>query len=143
MNPLVAAFGAARANWPDGIDALALLAFTGMALGLPVLGYCAMAVDVRRYLRSLTKTLTVIAAAYRPGRPFWSRLDRPPCLESLELDASCTAEQVLAAYRQRVKRLHPDHGGDLQQFLRLQKHFEQAMYLARSRKSNGSAPAVK
>jgi hypothetical protein len=39
---------------------------------------------------------------------------------------------VLAAYRTRVKDLHPDRGGDLKQFLQLQKHFEQAMHLARS-----------
>jgi hypothetical protein len=28
--------------------------------------------------------------------------------------------------------MHPDKGGSLQKFLQLQKHFEQAMYLARS-----------
>jgi len=52
-------------------------------------------------------------------------------LEALELRLPCTEEQVLAAYRRRVKALHPDRGGDLQQFLRLQKHFEQALHLAR------------
>jgi curved DNA-binding protein CbpA len=44
----------------------------------------------------------------------------------------CTEEQVLAAYRRKVKEMHPDKGGSLQKFLQLQRHFEQAMYLARS-----------
>jgi curved DNA-binding protein CbpA len=39
----------------------------------------------------------------------------------------CTADDVLAAYRRKVKSLHPDRGGDRREFLRLQTHFEQAM----------------
>ena len=67
--------------------------------------------------------------------------DRPPCLQALELDLPCTEEQVLAAYRRRVKELHPDRGGDLQQFLRLQKHFEQAHAPgAQSRQSGQDRP---
>ena len=120
-------------GWPDGVDASALMAFAAVAFGLPLFGYWFMALDIRAYLRSLRRALVVVARAVTPGTPYWAvRGDRPPCLVALELALPCTEEQVLGAYRQRVKALHPDRGGDLQQFLRLQKHFEQAMHLAGS-----------
>lgn len=142
MHPCLAAIEPARSAWPDGVDALALLAFSGIAIGLPTLGYCAMAVDIRRYLRSLRKTLVVITRGIYPGQPYWAQLDRPPCLDALDLTMPCTEEQVLAAYRVRVKKLHPDRGGDLQMFLRLQKHFEQAMYLARGQRPKARTPSA-
>jgi hypothetical protein len=119
-------------SWPDGIDAAALLFYAVIAFGLPLVGYGIMALDIRRYLRSLRRALMVIAGVASPTTPSWAQQDDPPCLQALDLMAPCTEEEVLAAYRLRVKALHPDRGGDLQQFLRLQKHFEQAMYLAKS-----------
>jgi hypothetical protein len=130
---LLAASTAIRAgSWPDAVDAGALALFVAAAIGLPGLGYAFMVVDFRRYLRSLRRALVVVAAAAtRRGTPYWATRDRPPCLEALDLALPCTEEQVMTAYRRRVKELHPDHGGDLQQFLRLQKHFEQALHLVR------------
>jgi hypothetical protein len=122
-----------HARWPDSVDLLALAVYLGVAFGLPAAGYCLMALDVRRYLRSLRRALAVVARAATPSTPSWARHDQPPCLLALELRLPCTEDQVLAAYRRRVKDLHPDRGGDLQQFLRLQNHFEQAMHLARQR----------
>jgi hypothetical protein len=119
-------------TWPDAIDHGAIGLFLLVAFGLPALGYVFLALDIRRYLRSLRRALVVVAQAATRQTPYWASRDRPPCLVSLELTLPCTEEQVLAAYRRRVKELHPDHGGELQQFLRLQKHFEQAMHLARS-----------
>ncbi|RIK86226.1 MAG: hypothetical protein DCC67_03030 [Planctomycetota bacterium] len=139
---LSAAMADQRGTWPDGVDAVALLAFAAIAFGLPLLGYCAMAVDIRAYWRSLSRALVAASHAIMPGSPSWARRDRPPCLDAFGLTLPCTEEQVLAAYRQRVKELHPDRGGDLRQFLRLQKHFEQATYLARSRRPK-SPVAVK
>lgn len=118
-------------SWPDGIDATVLLVYVLVALGLPLLGHWLLVLDYRRYLRSLRRALAVVTHAISPGTPYWARQDRPPCLQALDLAMPCTEAEVLAAYRRRVKTLHPDRGGDLQQFLRLQKHFEQAMYLAR------------
>ena len=118
-------------EWPDSIDGMALVLFAGFAFGLPLAGYWLMALDFRRYLRSLRRALVVVARAASPSTPYWARRDEPPCLAALELRLPCTEEQVLAAYRKRVKDLHPDRGGDLHQFLRLQSHFEQAMHLAR------------
>ena len=92
-----------------------------------------MALDIRRYLRSLRRALVIVASAVRRP-PNWSLSDSPPCLQTLGLKLPCTEEEVLAAYRQRVKEMHPDRGGDMRQFLRLQQHFEQAMHLARAGK---------
>jgi hypothetical protein len=121
-------------SWPDVVDLAAIAGFVLLALGLPALGYLFMALDIRRYLRSLRRALVVVATftTWRP--PDWSLSDCPPCLQTLGLTLPCTEEEVLAAYRQRVKEMHPDRGGDMRQFLRLQQHFEQAMHLARSRK---------
>lgn len=131
---LIAAEGSASArDWPDGIDAAAVAMYVGIAFGLPIVGHWLMVIDIRRYLRSLRRALVVVARAATPLTPYWARRDDPPCLVALELRLPCTEDEVLAAYRKRVKDLHPDCGGDLQQFLRLQKHFEQAMHLARSR----------
>jgi hypothetical protein len=119
-------------QWPDGVDAAALAMYAGVAFGLPAFGYWLMVIDIRRYLRSLRRALVVVARAATPLTPYWARRDDPPCLVALDLQMPCSEEQVLAAYRKRVKDLHPDRGGDLQAFLRLQKHFEQALHLARS-----------
>ena len=119
-------------TWPDGVDLAAIVIFAGVAFGVPIFGHFLMVVDIRRYLRSLRRALVVLTHAVRPTMPYWARQGRPPCLESLGLNLPCTEEQVMAAYRRRVKELHPDKGGSLSQFLLLQRHFEQAMHLARS-----------
>lgn len=134
---------AASNRWPDIVDVLAIALWLLMALGLPVLGYVLMAIDFRRYLRSLRRALTVVVrATMRRGDPFWALRDQPPCLQALDLHLPCTEMQVLAAYRRRVKELHPDRGGDLQQFLRLQKHFEQAQHLVRAQAVRAKNHAV-
>jgi hypothetical protein len=119
-------------SWPDSVDLAALVTFLGLAFGLPAFGYVLMAIDVRRYLRSLRRALVVLTQSMSPSSPYWARRDRPPCLETFDLTLPCTEEQVLAAYRRKVKDLHPDKGGSLQKFLQLQRHFEQAMYIARA-----------
>jgi hypothetical protein len=131
MPYILMAQGSGEAPWPDAVDAGAITLFLTVAFGLPALGYVFLALDVRRYLRSLRRALVVVAAAATRRTPDWALRDQPPCLQALEIALPCTEEQVLAAYRRRVKELHPDHGGDLQQFLRLQKHFEQALHLVR------------
>ena len=119
-------------QWPDAFDSVGLLLFVALAFGLPALGYGFLVLDVRRYLRSLRRALVVVTQVVTPRVPRWARRDDPPCLQSLELALPCTEDEVLAAYRRRVKELHPDHGGNLREFLRLQQHFEQAMFLART-----------
>jgi len=116
----------------------ALLAFyLFVVLSAPALGYVFMVLDIRRYLRSLRRAMVAIGHYAVSGTPTWALADRPPCLQALGLELPCSEESVLAAYRRQVKELHPDRGGDLQQFLKLQKHFEQALALARSHAQRG------
>ena len=118
----------AHASWPDAIDGSVVFAYLGIAFGLAALGYVAMVLDFRAYLRSLRRALVVISN-YRPELPAWVRKDTPRCILALGLTLPCTTDDVLAAYRRKVKLLHPDRGGDRREFLRLQAHFEQAMAL--------------
>jgi hypothetical protein len=124
---LIAAYSA-DLSWPDTIDGTVTAAFFTAAFGLPALGYFAMLLDFRAYLRSLRRTLVVVSN-YRPELPAWVRRDTPRCVLALGLTLPCTADDILAAYRRKVKKLHPDRGGDRRQFLQLQLHFEQALAL--------------
>lgn len=119
------------AAWPDGVDASLTVVYLAILFGIPLLGYVFMVADFRRYLRSLRRALVVVTQVV-PIVPYWSLLQRPACLRTFDLELPCTEEQVLAAYRERAKSMHPDRGGDLQAFLQLQKHFEQALALVRS-----------
>jgi hypothetical protein len=117
-------------TWPDGIDATVTACYLALAFGLPLLGYVAIVLDIRAYLRSLRRAL-VVAAGYRLELPEWVRKDTPRCILALGLTLPCTADEILAAYRRKVKQLHPDRGGERSEFLRLQAHFEQAMAFIR------------
>jgi hypothetical protein len=116
----------ANFSWPDGIDGAVTVGYLAIAFGLAALGYLCMVLDFRAYLRSLRRALVVLSN-YRPDLPEWVRRDTPRCILALGLTLPCTADDILAAYRRKVKKLHPDRGGDRRQFLRLQAHFEQAM----------------
>ena len=120
---------AASPEWPDGIDKSLTVIVLAVMFGIPLLGYVAMVIDFRRYLRSLRRALVVVSQAM-PVLPYWALMQRPACLRALGLELPVTEEDVLAAYREQAKTMHPDRGGDLQEFLRLQKHFEQAMHIA-------------
>ena len=115
-------------HWPDGIDWVVTAGYLALILGVVVAGYICMALDIRAYLRSLRRALVLISH-YRVELPEWVRRDRPRCMQALGLTFPCTTDEVLAAYRQKVKLLHPDRGGDSRDFLRLQEYFEQAMAL--------------
>jgi hypothetical protein len=112
--------------WPDGVDSAAVAGYLAVAFGVPMLGYACMVLDIRAYLRSLRRALMVVTG-YRCDLPEWVRKNTPRCILALGLTMPCTAEDVLAAYRRKVKQLHPDRGGSRRDFLRLQAHFEQAL----------------
>lgn len=111
---------------PDGIDWTITVTYLSLAFGLAALGYVCMVLDIRAYLRSLRRALVVISG-YRLDLPEWVRKDTPRCILALDLTLPCTSSDILAAYRRKVKTMHPDLGGDQREFLRLQTHFEQAM----------------
>jgi hypothetical protein len=69
----------------------------------------------------------MVIAGYQLELPEWVRRDTPRCILALGLTMPCTSAEILAAYRRKVKTMHPDVGGDRREFLRLQAHFEQAM----------------
>lgn len=115
-------------TWPDGIDWTITAGYLAVAFGLASLGYVCMVLDIRAYLRSLRRAL-VLVSHYRVDLPAWVRKDTPRCILALGLTLPCTADDIRAAYRRKVKLLHPDLGGDRREFLRLQSHFEQAMSL--------------
>lgn len=115
-------------NWPDAADAAGLL-LAGILAVLPLAGYAFLALDIRAYLRSMRRALVVVRG-YATRLPDWVRRDAPPSVRSLGLTLPCTQEEVLAAYRQRVKTLHPDAGGSRAAFAKLQRNFEEAMTLA-------------
>jgi hypothetical protein len=116
----------AHSSSPDGIDWTITVTYLTFAFGLAALGYVCMVLDFRAYLRSLRRALVVITG-YRLDLPEWVRKDTPRCILALGLTLPCTSAEILAAYRRKVKTMHPDLGGDQREFLRLQAQFEQAM----------------
>jgi hypothetical protein len=116
--------------WPaDGVDLFATAGYIAGILGIVVTGYACMVLDIRAYMRSLRRRALVLVSYYRLELPAWVRRDSPRCITALGLKLPCTTDDVLAAYRQKVKKLHPDRGGNRRDFLLLQQHFEQAMAL--------------
>src|SRR5262245_16180400 len=87
-----------------------------------------MILDFRAYLRSLHRGI-VCVTRYVNDVPAWARRHTPRSIAALGLEAPCTQEDLKRAYRARVKRLHPDRGGDNRKFLALQSCFEEAMQL--------------
>ena len=124
----VSIFAEQSAPWPDGYDRALTTVYLAVIVGLPLLGYVFMVLDFRRYLRSLRRALVLVAHAV-PVTPYWALRSRPVCLKALGLELPCTEEEVMAAYRDLAKERHPDRGGDLEDFLRLQHYFEQALKL--------------
>jgi len=116
--------------WPDAVDLTALLYLAVVLLGLPALGYVFAVLDYRAYLRSLRRALVVVRE-HLSYPPVWAIRQEPTCLEALGLTAPVTEEEVYAAYRLKVKAVHPDLGGPRREFDRLQEHLRQALELAR------------
>ena len=102
-------------SWPDGIDLTITLAYVALMLGVAIAGYVCMAIDIRAYYRSLRRALVLISH-YRVELPAWVRRDTPRCIQALGLKLPCTTDDVLVAYREKVKTLHPDRGGNRQDF---------------------------
>ena len=120
---------------PDLLDTAGAAWFLLLAVGAPLLGWLFMVLDYRAYLRSLKRAIAIVRR-YATNLPEWARHDRPACFEELDIPVGATREEVLAAYRLRVKEVHPDRGGDRKHFNRLQKRFEEAMAIVEERSSD-------
>jgi hypothetical protein len=112
--------------WPDALDLAATGTFLLVVLIVPTLGYVFIAIDLRAYVRSLKRGLVRIGQ-YVSFIPDWARYETPSSIAAFGLRLPCTEDDLKRAYRKRVKRLHPDHGGDQRRFLLMQAQFEQAM----------------
>lgn len=125
------------APWPDRLDLAVIIGFVLLAVGIPLAGYVLLAVDIRAHYRRLRGAL-VLVSNYMVRIPSWVAADSqrrkhaPPCLATFGLKLPCSEDQLLDAYRQLVKTCHPDLGGDRDEFLKLQRHFEQARTLVMS-----------
>ncbi len=113
-------------HWPTAFDAATVLLFVVAAISLPALGYVFLALDIRRYLRSLNRALIRVASQLY-STPRWALPETPRCLAVFGLQIPCTEEELMSAYREKVKKLHPDRGGDKRRFLVLQAQFTEAM----------------
>ena len=118
----------------DPIDAVGVAWFVTLFFGVPMLGWLAMVADYRAYLRGLRRALVAVRY-YSLEAPLWALRDRPTCLQELRLEPDCSREEVMAAYRKRVKRVHPDYGGDRRQFELLQQRLQEALRLVDERDS--------
>lgn len=114
----------------DDVDYVFMGLYLLLVFGLPLLGYVFMVLDFRRYLRSLRRAMVLLVSAV-PTTPYWALRSRPICLKALGLELPCTEADVMTAYRERAKELHPDRGGELDDFLQLQRYFEQSLKLVR------------
>ena len=114
------------AAWPTPFNVATIAAFLLAAFALPALGYVFLALDIRRYLRSLRRALIRVASsAY--STPRWALPETPRCIAVFGLQMPCSEEDLKSAYREKVKRLHPDRGGDKRRFLVLQSQFQEAL----------------
>lgn len=112
--------------WPNSLDLAITIVFLSLAFLLPALGFVFMALDLRAYFRSLRRSLALVRRRFYTI-PQWARRDTPRAIAALGLQLPCSEEDLKRAYRRRVKKLHPDHGGDQRRFLLLQAHFEEAL----------------
>lgn len=57
----------------------------------------------------------------------------PPCLRALGLDKWASEDEATRAYRRMAHELHPDKGGNPDQFIALREHYESARQYIRER----------
>jgi hypothetical protein len=102
----------------------------------------AITFDPRTYYRlQRSSTHAVLVEHELPGAYVGSRLPfETPALDTvggeidpasaafavLDVPAEASAREVTAAYREKVKRVHPDHGGDHEEFKRVREAYTTA-----------------
>jgi hypothetical protein len=117
----------------------------------------AITFDAKAYFRiEDAGTYTVLCEHEMPGRGLGRRLpfevpelepetpDDPvaTAFEQLELDTAASPTEVKSAYRAKIKDAHPDHGGDAEEFQRLQEAYAKARDHATGADETADAVAV-
>ena len=82
-----------ESDWPNSLDKTTVVVFCLIAVGLPLLGYIGMVLDIRAYLRSLRRAL-VRVAIYLPDIPAWAVRETPSDLRALGLRAPGRGHQA-------------------------------------------------
>jgi len=116
--------------WPVASELVAVVGFLSLMIVLPALGYFFMVADYRAYLRSFHRALVRVLPRNQ-HLPEWVLRETPRCVEVFGLRMPCDEETLKAAYREKIKHLHPDRGGDQQRFLVLQRYYEEALEVVR------------
>jgi hypothetical protein len=62
----------------------------------------------------------------------------PECLIALGLTETASKEDVTRAYKEFVKKEHPDKGGSHEGFLKLQEHYQQALMITKSKEPSNA-----
>ena len=125
----------------DPVNLTTIAVFLLVVVLVPAAGYVFMVLDFRAYLRTLRRGL-ILAVDVFTGLPPWARQYTPRPVAALGLTMPCTCEDLKRAYRERVKHLHPDRGGDQRRFLVLQAQFEEAMKIVAEAQSERSQTAT-
>ena len=116
--------------WPVASELVAVVGFLALVIVLPALGYFFMVADYRAYLRSFHRALARVMPR-QSGLPEWALEETPRCIEVFGLRYPCDEEDLKAAYREKVKDLHPDSGGDQPGVFGLPRYVQEAMGLLR------------
>ena len=116
---------------PDALDNLLRLMFVAMVIGLPLLGYWFMVLDIRAWLRALRGALVIVKNRFKTDTPNWARKYTPPCIVALGLELPCSEADIKKAYRGLAEKMHPDRGGDRQEFMMLRQHLEASLRFVR------------
>lgn len=98
-------------------------------------GLCAAAIAALAFTAFIRDELQQLRDDGARPRPAAS-----PALRYLGLSAWATLEDVDRAYRDMAKRLHPDRGGDVREFKRLQRNYELAKRLVGRRRPASTTP---
>ena len=114
----------------DILDFSAITVFLLLVVVPPLLGYWLMVIDIRAYLRRV-KGLLIVVKNHLTEIPSWARQHTPGCIRSLGLEMPCQEEDIKRAYRRLAETMHPDRGGDRQEFMLLQRQFEEALQFIR------------
>src|SRR5688572_16436068 len=87
-------------TWPDPVDVAVLVGYLLIIVGVPLVGYVLMAVDIRAHYRRLRGALVVVSN-YVVQMPAWVVMDAhrrrkaPACLAAFGLNFPCSEAELL------------------------------------------------